>query len=302
MTSLLVSPNQFSTHSTQATVKDFITLLKPGVMALVVFSGWVGMFLAPNHLHPFLQNAVLVAIALASGGAGALNMWYDRDIDLLMKRTQDRPIPAGLIAPQDAFIFGILLIVFSVLIMGFATNYMAAFWLAFSVFFYVVIYTIGLKRLTVHNIVIGGAAGALPPLIGWVAVTGEISLEAFLLFLVIFLWTPPHFWALALTKAEEYKRANIPMLPTIAGPQTTKKQILIYSFLLIMASYSFPYLFNYGWLYGTIVTILNLFWLFFAFKLYFYNHNSEAMRLFGFSILYLFLLLGALVIDYGVYQ
>ncbi len=300
MTSFSVSPHQFSTHSTEATIKDFITLLKPGVMALVVFSGWVGMFLAPGHLHPFLQYAALVAVTLASGGAGALNMWYDRDIDLLMKRTQNRPIPAGRVAPQDAFIFGLLLVVFSVVIMGFATNYMAAFLLAFSVFFYVIIYTVGLKRTTVHNIVIGGAAGAFPPLIGWVAVTGEISLEAWLLFLVIFLWTPPHFWALALTKVEEYKRANIPMLPTIAGPQATKRQILIYSFLLIISSYCFPCLFDYGWFYITIVTVLNLFWLFFTFKLHFNNSNSEAMRLFGFSILYLFLLLGALVLDSGV--
>lgn len=292
--------SRFSAHSTEATVKDFVGLLKPGVMALVVFSGWVGIYLAPNNLHPFLQGVALLAIALGSGAAGALNMWYDRDIDALMKRTQNRPIPAGLIAPQDALIFGIVLAVFSIVLMGLSTNYFAAILLAFSIFFYAVIYTMVLKRTTVHNIVIGGAAGAFPPVIGWVASTGTISLEAILLFLVIFLWTPPHFWALALTKIEDYERANIPMLPNVAGPQATKKQILIYSLLLVMASYFFFWCSHYSWVYGLIITFLNCLWLFFTFKLYFDARHANAMRLFGFSIIYLFLLLGALVFDHGL--
>jgi protoheme IX farnesyltransferase len=288
----------FSEHSTESTVKDFITLLKPGVMALVVFSGWVGIYLAPGNLHPFLIVTALLAIALGSGAAGALNMWYDRDIDSLMKRTQSRPIPAGRVAPQDALSFGILLSVFSIVLMGFSTNYLAAFLLAFSIIFYVVIYTMILKRTTVHNIVIGGAAGAFPPLIGWVAATGSVSLEAILLFVIIFLWTPPHFWALALTKIEDYKRANIPMLPNIAGSQATKKQILIYSFLLMISSYLFFVFPHYSWVYGLIITCVNIFWLFFTFKVYFNVRNEGAMRLFGFSIIYLFLLLGALVLDH----
>ncbi|AIL12354.1 protoheme IX farnesyltransferase [Candidatus Paracaedimonas acanthamoebae] len=292
--------SQFSTHSADATIKDFIVLLKPGVMSLVVFSGWVGIYLAPGDLHPFLMGVALLAIALGSGASGALNMWYDRDIDALMKRTQNRPIPAGIIASQDVLTFGIILALFSIVLMGLSTNYFAAILLAFSIFFYVVIYTMILKRTTVYNIVIGGAAGAFPPLIGWVAATEAISLEAALLFLIIFLWTPPHFWALALTKVEDYGRANIPMLPNIAGPQATKKQILIYSLMLVISSYLFFWFPHYGWVYGFILTILNSLWLFFTFKLYFDVRNVGAMRFFGFSIIYLFLLLGALVLDHGL--
>lgn len=292
--------SHFSAHSAEATVRDFLSLLKPGVMTLVVFSGWVGIYLAPGHKHPFLGGVTLLAIALGSGAAGTLNMWYDRDIDGVMKRTQNRPIPAGRIAPQDALIFGVLLAVFSVVLIGFSSNYFAAILLAFSIFFYVVIYTMLLKRTTVHNIVIGGIAGAFPPLIGWVAVTGGLSLEAALLFLLIFLWTPPHFWALALTKVQEYERANIPMLPNIFGLQATKNQILGYSFLLIGVSYSFLMFPHYGWIYGLSITLLNSLWMFFTVKLFLSEQHAGAMRLFGFSILYLFLLLGALVVDYGV--
>lgn len=292
--------SRFSTHSAEATVRDFLSLLKPGVMTLVVFSGWVGIYLAPGPKHPFLMSVALLAIALASGAAGTLNMWYDRDIDGLMKRTQSRPLPAGRIAPQDALIFGIILAVFSVVLMGFASNYFAAILLAFSIFFYAVIYTMILKRTTVHNIVIGGIAGAFPPLIGWSAVTGTLSLEATLLFLLIFLWTPPHFWALALTKVEDYERANIPMLPNVFGLQATKSQILVYSFLLMGVSYSFLRFPHYSWIYGLSITLLNCLWMFFTLKLFLDEQHAGAMRLFGFSILYLFLLLGALVFDYGV--
>lgn len=302
MTFIPATVSHFSTHSSDATFKDFLALLKPGVMTLVVFSGWVGIYLAPGNLHPFLMGVALLAIALGSGAAGALNMWYDRDIDALMKRTKNRPIPVGLIAPQDALSFGTVLAVFSVILMGLTTNHLAALLLAFSIFFYVVIYTMILKRRTVYNIVIGGAAGAFPPLIGWVAATGTLSLETTLLFLLIFLWTPPHFWALALTKVEDYKQANIPMLPNVAGSQATKKQILIYSLLLVMVSYFFFWFPHYSWVYGLLVTVLNTLWLFFTFKLYFNEQNSDAMHLFGFSILYLFLLLGALVFDYRLSQ
>ncbi|MBN9412379.1 MAG: heme o synthase [Candidatus Paracaedimonas acanthamoebae] len=300
MVSIPTTTPYFSSHSAEATVKDFITLLKPGVMTLVVFSGWVGIYLAPGDLHPFLEGLVLLAIALGSGASGALNMWYDRDIDALMKRTQSRPIPAGRIAPQDALAFGMILAIFSIILMGLSTNYFAATLLAFSIFFYAVIYTMILKRTTAYNIVIGGAAGAFPPLIGWVAATNAISPEAVLLFFIIFLWTPPHFWALALTKVEDYKQANIPMLPNVVGEQATKKQILIYSFLLISFSYFFFWFPPYGWIYGSLITILNLGWLFFTFKLYFKGKNTNAMRLFIFSIVYLFLLLSALVLDHGI--
>lgn len=300
MVSTPATATYFSSHSAEATVKDFITLLKPGVMTLVVFSGWVGIYLAPGDLHSFLEILVLLAIALGSGASGALNMWYDRDIDALMKRTQSRPIPAGRIAPQDALAFGMILAIFSIILMGLSTNYFAATLLAFSIFFYGVIYTMVLKRTTAYNIVIGGAAGAFPPLIGWVAATNTISPEAILLFFIIFLWTPPHFWALALTKVEDYKKANIPMLPNVVGEQATKKQILIYSFLLISFSYFFFWFPSYGWIYGSLITILNLGWLFFTFKLYFKGKNTNAMRLFSFSIVYLFLLLSALVLDRGI--
>lgn len=276
---------------------DFLQLLKPRVMSLVVFSGWVGTYLAPGKHHPFLMGAALLSIALGSGASGALNMWYERDTDAKMKRTQLRPIPAGRIAPHDALSFGIFLAVFAILIMGLSTNYLAAFLLAFSIFFYSVVYTIVLKRRTVHNIVIGGAAGAFPPIIGWVAATGHINLEPLLLFLIIFLWTPPHFWALAMSKVEEYKRADIPMLPNVAGLQMTKRQILFYSLLLIGATYLPYFLPHYGRFYGILTTILNSCWLYFTIKLYRSIQINAAMRLFGFSIVYLFLLLSVFILN-----
>ena len=199
---------QFVNSPVQSSVRDYISLLKPGVMSLVVFTGVAGMVLAPGHINLFQQFITLLCIALASGAGGAMNMWYDRDIDAIMKRTAKRPIPAGRIAPDDALAFGLFLAALSVMLMGLALNWVAASLLAFAIFFYVVVYTMWLKRSTPQNIVIGGAAGAFPPMIGWAAVTGDVSLEAVLLFAIIFLWTPPHFWALALYKNDDYTRAR----------------------------------------------------------------------------------------------
>jgi protoheme IX farnesyltransferase len=213
-------------------VRDWIALLKPRVMSLVVFTGLVGLLLAPAHLHPVLAGTAILCIAVAAGGAGAINMWYDRDIDAVMRRTARRPIPAGRITPPAALGFGIFLSAASVAVMGLATNWVAAASLAFSILFYVFVYTIWLKRRTPQNIVIGGAAGAFPPVIGWAAVTGSITAEPLVLFAIIFMWTPPHFWALSLWAHGDYQRAGVPMLPVVSGARETRRQILIYTLLL----------------------------------------------------------------------
>ena len=216
--------------------QDYVQLLKPRVVSLVVFTGVIGLMVAPGHLHPVLAFTAILCIALAAGAAGCLNMWWERDIDALMRRTATRPIPAGRIEPGDALGFGVALCAFSVLTMGLAVNIQAAILLAISIAFYVGIYTIWLKRLTPQNIVIGGAAGAFPPVIGWVAVTGHIGVLPALLFLIIFLWTPPHFWSLALYACKDYGRAGIPMLPVVRGARHTRMQIFIYTVLLSIAS------------------------------------------------------------------
>src|SRR5215468_6797545 len=215
-----------------AEVADFIALMKPRVMSLVVFTAFVGLLLAPGHFHPVLGFAALLCIAVGAGAAGALNMWYDADIDAVMTRTCRRPIPAGRVLPGEALGFGATLAVGSVMMLGLAANWFAAGLLAFTIFFYVAIYTAWLKRSTPQNIVIGGAAGAFPPMIGWAAASGGVALESVLLFLIIFLWTPPHFWALSLLRSGEYARAGIPMLPVVAGKEATKRQILAYSVML----------------------------------------------------------------------
>ncbi|MDP1964063.1 MAG: heme o synthase, partial [Reyranella sp.] len=212
-----------------ARVRDYVDLLKPRVMSLVVFTGLVGVLIAPAHLHPFTAALAVLAIALGSGAAGAINMWYERDLDALMARTRNRPLPAGRVAPDDALGLGVLLSIFSVLLMAVATNFVAAALLAAAILFYVFVYTIWLKRRTPQNIVIGGAAGAFPPMIGWAAVTGDVSAVSIALFLLIFLWTPPHFWALALYRCDDYRRAGVPMLPVVAGARETKRQMLIYT-------------------------------------------------------------------------
>jgi protoheme IX farnesyltransferase len=290
-----VSPCPVS--SEEATVQDFITLLKPGVMSLVVFTGYTGMMLAPGNLHPFLKFAALLAIALGSGGAGAINMWYDCDIDGLMKRTQKRPIPQGRIAPGDALAFGVILSLLSVLLMALSANLFAAGLLAFSIFFYVIIYTVWLKRSTPYNIVIGGAAGAFPPMIGWVATGSSLSLEPWLLFAIIFLWTPPHFWALALNRSDDYHKAHIPMLPNVAGQLETRRQILLYALFLFIVSLM-PYFFHFqGMIYGITAFILGILFLALAIKIFQKGLQGDCKKLFLFSILYLFLLFMGMLVN-----
>jgi protoheme IX farnesyltransferase len=235
---------------------DWLKLLKPRVVSLVVFTGWIGLYLAPGHLHPVLAFTAILCTAVAAGAAGALNMWYERDLDALMHRTRRRPIPAGRIEPGAALGFGVALSVGSVLVMGLATNLAAASILALSIFFYVFIYTIWLKRRTPQNIVIGGAAGAFPPLIGWAAVTGTVDVLPLLLFGIVFFWTPPHFWALSLYACKDYSRAGVPMLPVVAGARETRRQIFGYTLILAAISV-LPWVLGYtGPVYGIPATLL----------------------------------------------
>ena len=217
----------------QGTAGDYFALLKPRVMSLVVFTAIVGLMAAPGHIHPWMGFISIFCIALGAGASGALNMWYDADIDAVMSRTANRPIPRGAILPGEALGFGMTLAVASVIMLGLFVNWQSAALLAFTIFFYVVVYTIGLKRWTAQNIVIGGAAGAFPPMVAWAAVTHNIDLGSISLFLLIFMWTPPHFWALALYREGDYEKAGIPMLPNVSGRPETRKQILIYSLLLV---------------------------------------------------------------------
>jgi len=277
---------------------DYLALLKPRVMSLVVFTGAVGMAVAPGHIHPFLGFVAILCIALSAGGSGAVNMWYDRDIDALMQRTQNRPIPAGRIAPQAALEFGTILIIAATALMGLATNWLAAGLLGFAAAFYIFVYTIWLKRRTPQNIVIGGAAGAFPPMIGWAAVTGDISLGAALLFLIIFLWTPPHFWALALYRNQDYTRAGVPMLPVVAGARATKIQMLIYTLLLLPVAIA-PTLLGYaGWCYGAGSLALGFTFLIHALRVWRDRGDNAAKKMFRFSLLYLAGLFMLLLLDH----
>ena len=217
----------------EAEVGDYIALLKPRVMSLVIFTALVGLVIAPGHVHPVLAFTSILCIAVGAGASGAMNMAYEGDIDALMSRTANRPIPRGRITPGEAMAFGLILAFFSVLTLGILVNLLAGALLAFTIFFYVVIYTMWLKRWTAQNIVIGGAAGALPPVVAWAAATGSLSMEPLLLFLIIFFWTPPHFWALALFRSDDYARAGVPMLPVVAGPDATRLQILLYTIVLV---------------------------------------------------------------------
>src|SRR2546422_5446951 len=233
-------------------VPDFLALMKPRVMLLAVFTAFAGLMIAPVSLDPLLGSLAMVAIAVGAGAAGVLNMWYDADIDAVMTRTSGRPIPRGRIAPGEALGFGMTLGGFSVAVLGLLVSWLAAALLAFTIFFYIVIYTMWLKRSTPQNIVIGGAAGAFPPLIGWAAATGGIGIESILLFLIIFFWTPPHFWALSLYRADEYARAGIPMLPVVAGADETRRQILVYTLVLAPLGLA-PWLFGFaGAAYGAV--------------------------------------------------
>jgi protoheme IX farnesyltransferase len=284
----------------EAAVGDYLALLKPRVMSLVVFTALVGLVVAPGHIHPVIGFTALLCIAIGAGAAGALNMWYDADIDAVMTRTASRPIPRGRIAPGEAAGFGLTLAGFSVATLGLLVSWFAAVMLAFTIFFYAVIYTMWLKRSTPQNIVIGGAAGAFPPMIGWAAVTGTISLEPVLLFLIIFLWTPPHFWALSLTRADDYARAQVPMLPVVAGAAETRRQILLYSMLLVPVGAS-PWLLGYaGMIYGVTALVAGALMVALAWQLRRDHTPRAAMRLFSYSILYLFMLFAVLLIEGGL--
>ena len=282
-----------------ARVRDYVELLKPRVMSLVVFTGFVGLDLAPGHLHPVLAAVAVLCIALGAGAAGAINMWYDRDIDAVMRRTRNRPIPAGRMPPGDALGFGCFLAATSVVLMGLAVNWLAALLLAGTIAFYVLVYTVWLKRRTAQNIVIGGAAGALPPVVGWAAVTGDVSLAPLALFALIFFWTPPHFWALALYRAGDYARAGVPMLPVVAGPRATKRQILVYTLVLWPCALAPYWLGLSGAVYGGAALLLCGLFTGFAIRVWFDRGDHSAKAMFGFSILYLFLLFALMVLDRG---
>ncbi|WP_245454204.1 heme o synthase [Aquabacter cavernae] len=280
---------------------DYIALLKPRVMSLVVFTALVGLVRAPDHVHPVIAFTAILCIAVGAGAAGALNMWWDADIDAIMSRTRRRPIPSGRVTPREALAFGLTLSGFSVVVLGLLVNVLSAALLAFTIFFYVVIYTMWLKRSTPQNIVIGGAAGAFPPMVAWAAASGSVSLESLLLVAIIFFWTPPHFWALALYRADDYARAGVPMLPVTAGANETRRQILLYTLFLVPLAFS-PVLLGYaGIAYGVVsaVTGLGMVWL--AISVYRTRTGEAAVkaarRLFGFSILYLFLLFATLLVE-----
>jgi protoheme IX farnesyltransferase len=287
----------------QGDVSDFFALLKPRVMFLVVFTALVGMVVSHPDVHPVVAFVSLLMIAVGGGASGCLNMWWDADIDAVMTRTRKRPIPAGKIQPGEALAFGVTLSVGSVIILGLVSNWLAAGLLAFTIFFYVVVYSMWLKRSTPQNIVIGGAAGALPPVVAQAAVTGHVSLDSIVLFAIIFMWTPPHFWALALVKSGDYERAGIPMMPNVAGPDSTRFQILAYTVLLAPLGLA-PVALGFGGLaYAIIAPIGGLGMLALAVQVYRLRQGEPAMRvaqqLFGFSILYLFLLFATLLAEHG---
>ena len=284
-----------------AGVADYFELLKPRVMSLVVFTALVGLVRAPAELHPVLGFTALLCIAIGAGAAGCLNMWWDADIDAKMTRTRARPIPSGRVQPGEALAFGLVLSAASVLMLGLLVGLVAAALLAFTIVFYVVIYSMWLKRRTPQNIVIGGAAGALPPVIGWAAATGTVGLESVLLFLIIFFWTPPHFWALALLRQGEYARAGVPMLPVVAGEGETRRQILIYSAVLAPLGVAPTLLGLAGTAYGAVAFLLGAAFVALAFQVWRAREGAgaenAARRLFGFSVLYLFLLFAMLLAE-----
>lgn len=283
--------------------RDFLALTKPRVMSLAIFTALCGMIVAPGSMHPVLDFAAILAIALGAGASGALNQWYEHDVDAAMRRTAARPLPAGRMDRQAALHFGVGLAVFSVVLLGMATNWFAAALLALSILYYVFVYTIWLKPRTPQNIVIGGAAGAFPPMIGWAAATGTMSLLPLLLFAIIFLWTPPHFWALSLFVKTDYANAGIPMLPVVAGEPTTRRQIFWYTLPMVAAAVAPWALGLAGPLYGMVATVLSGVFLLLAIKVGFRRSAADdrmkpEKQLFGFSVLYLFFLFGILVADH----
>jgi len=300
MTELSGAPAMDGVHlatPTAAGVAEYLEILKPRVMALVVFTGLVGLSLAPGHLHPVLAAVAVLCIAVGAGSAGAINMWYDRDIDALMRRTARRPLPTGRMMPGEALGFGVVLGVGAVVVMGLALNSVAAALLAMTILFYVFVYTIWLKRRTPQNIVIGGAAGAFPPIIGWAAATGEIAWGAIALFAIIFFWTPPHFWALSLSRTDEYAAAGVPMLPVVSGLYETKRQILLYTLVLWPVTVA-PWLLGVaGDLYAAGTLLLNAIFTVTAVQVCRDDGDRSARRMFAFSLLYLFLIFSMLLMD-----
>ncbi|MEK4033435.1 heme o synthase [Methylocystis sp. IM3] len=284
-----------------AAPSDYFRLLKPRVMSLVVLTALAGLMLAPTPPHPLIAFTALLAIAVGAGASGALNMWFDADIDAVMTRTQQRPIPSGRLEADSALAFGLVLALLSVFTLGFATNWLAAALLAFTIFFYVVIYTMWLKRSTPQNIVIGGAAGALPPMVGYAAATGDLSLASLVLFAIIFVWTPPHFWALALIKHDDYGRAGVPMMPNVHGADRTRLEILVYSLLLAPLGV-LPWLMGFATaVYGVVSVVSGLYLVWLAVQVYRRREGDAArrasLRLFLFSISYLFMLFLILVAE-----
>ena len=299
-----LTPTTARQAAASGAIRDYIALFKPRVMSLVVFTALVGMVVTHPTVHPVIALGCLLMIAAGAGAAGCLNMWWDADIDAIMTRTRRRPIPAGRIAGGDALAFGLTLAVGSVLGLGLIANWFAAAFLAFTIFFYAVVYSMWLKRATPQNIVIGGAAGAFPPMIGEAAVSGTIGIETIVLFLIIFLWTPPHFWALALVKSGDYARAGIPMMPTVAGPDSTRRQIFAYTLLLVPAGLA-PVALGFGGLAYAVVSILSGAAVLALAAQVLVHRNGEpaaraAQHLFAFSILYLFLLFAALLAEHGL--
>ncbi len=286
---------------------DWLALLKPRVITLVVFTGFIGLLVAPGHLHPVLAFAAVLCIAVAAGAAGAINMWWDRDIDAVMRRTAKRPIPDGRIEAGSALGFGVVLAVASVILMGLATNWFAAGVLAVSILFYVFIYTIWLKRRTPQNIVIGGAAGAFPPVIGWVAVTGDLDVMPLLLFAIVFFWTPPHFWALSLYASADYERAGVPMLPVVQGARVTRQHVMLYTVVLVAVSL-LPWVLGYaGPVYGVSAVGLGIWFLLASWGVLRDKQDAAGVSLtkdaaakwaFRVSLVYLFTLFGAVAADY----
>jgi len=279
-----------------ASVKDYIILMKPRVMSLVVFTAFCGLWLAPSTIHPIIAIASILFITIGAGSAAAINMWYDRDIDAIMQRTRKRPIVAGKIEPDEALSFGIITGITSVLLMALCVNIMSATLLALTILYYVFVYTMWLKRNSIQNVVIGGAAGALPPMIGWASVTGDISWESFTLFAIIFMWTPPHSWALILFRLQDYRDCSIPMMPVIKGELYTKKQIIFYSILMVI-TVSIPYFLAMASInYLIISSFLGCIFLYHTVLLFQNQDSAQAKKLFWFSILYLFIIFLSLIL------
>jgi len=286
------------------TAADFFQLMKPRVMSLVIFTAFVGLVVAPGKIHPVLALTAILLIAIGAGASGALNMWYDADIDSRMRRTASRPIPMGRVTPGEALGFGIFLSVFSVVMLGLLINWLAGALLAFTIAFYIFFYTMWLKRRTPYNIVIGGAAGAFPPMIGWIAATGSISVESVVLFMIIFLWTPPHFWALSLYRLKDYQDVGVPMLPVVSGTDETRRQILLYSVPYVAMTLA-PVLMGFaGLLYLSVAAISGMVFLWFTIQTYRIREGAQAdktaRKLFSFSILHLFLIFAVLLVEQGL--